>query len=74
MPQGRTLLVGNHSGQVPVDGLVIATAMMLDAEPPRLSRSMVEKWVPELPFVSVFFPRCGQVMGSPDNARRLPAE
>jgi 1-acyl-sn-glycerol-3-phosphate acyltransferase len=32
---------------------------------------MVEKWAQELPFVSVLFPRCGQVLGSPENARRL---
>jgi 1-acyl-sn-glycerol-3-phosphate acyltransferase len=71
VPQGRCLVVANHSGQIPIDGLVIGTALMLDAEPPRFPRSMVEKWSQELPFVSVFFPRCGQVLGSPDNARRL---
>lgn len=71
VPEGRVLLVANHSGQVPVDGLLIGTSLMLDAEPPRFPRSMVEKWSAELPFVSVFFPRVGQVVGSPDNARRL---
>jgi 1-acyl-sn-glycerol-3-phosphate acyltransferase len=71
LPPGRALIVANHSGQIPVDGLVIATALVLDAEPPRFPRSMVEKWSAELPFVSVFFPRCGQVLGSPENARRL---
>ncbi|MCZ7684460.1 MAG: acyltransferase family protein, partial [Sandaracinaceae bacterium] len=58
-------------GQIPIDGLIIGTALMLDAEPPRFPRSMVERWSAELPFVSVLFPRCGQVVGSPDNARRL---
>lgn len=71
VPDGRVLVVANHSGQIPVDGLLIGTALMLDAEPPRFPRSMVERWSAELPFVSVFFPRCGQVVGSPDNARRL---
>jgi 1-acyl-sn-glycerol-3-phosphate acyltransferase len=32
---------------------------------------MVERWSAELPFISVLFPRVGQVVGSPDNARRL---
>jgi len=71
LPKGRMLIVANHSGQIPVDGLVIATSLILDAEPPRFPRSMVEKWSAELPFVSVFFARCGQVMGAPENARRL---
>jgi len=45
--------------------------MFLDAEPPRLIRSMVEKWAQSLPFVSTFFSRVGQVVGVPENARRL---
>jgi 1-acyl-sn-glycerol-3-phosphate acyltransferase len=71
VPQGRVLLVANHSGQIPIDGLLIGASLVLDADPPRFPRSMVEKWSAELPFVSVFFPRVGQVVGSPDNARRL---
>ncbi len=71
VPMGRCLIVANHSGQIPMDGLIIGTAMMLDAEPPRFPRSMVEKWSAALPFISTFFPRAGQVVGSPDNARRL---
>jgi len=71
VPTGRTLVVANHSGQLPIDGLAIGAALMLDAEPPRFPRSMVEKWSAELPFVSVLFPRVGQVVGSPENARRL---
>ncbi len=71
IPSGRALVIANHSGQIPMDGLLIGASLMLDAEPPRFARSMVERWSAELPFVSVLFPRCGQVVGSPDNARRL---
>lgn len=71
LPQGRLLIIANHSGQVPLDGVIIGASLMLDATPPRFPRSMVEKWTAELPFVSMFFPRAGQVVGSPDNARRL---
>ena len=71
VPTGRVLLVANHSGQIPVDGLLIGAAMFLDAEPPRLTRSMVEKWSQTLPFVSTLFARLGQVVGVPQNARRL---
>ena len=71
LPRGRSLFIANHSGQVPLDGAMLGTALMLDAEPPRFARSMVERWSAELPFVSVIFPRLGQVIGTPENARRL---
>jgi 1-acyl-sn-glycerol-3-phosphate acyltransferase len=71
VPEGRVLIIANHSGQVPIDGLILGTSLMLDSAKPRFPRSMVERWSAELPFVSVLFPRCGQVVGSPDNARRL---
>lgn len=71
LPAGRMLVIANHSGQVPLDGAMLGTALMLEAEPPRFARAMVERWSAELPFVSVFFPRVGQVVGAPDNARRL---
>jgi 1-acyl-sn-glycerol-3-phosphate acyltransferase len=71
VPAGRVLLIANHSGQIPLDGAMIGTSMLLEHRPPRLLRSMVERWVPTLPFVSTFFSRCGQVVGTPENARRL---
>lgn len=71
VPEGRVLVIANHSGQIPIDGMMIGAALMLDAEPPRFPRSMVERWTVELPFVSTLFPRIGQVLGSPENARRL---
>ncbi|MBW2527197.1 MAG: acyltransferase family protein [Deltaproteobacteria bacterium] len=71
VPEGRVLLVANHSGQLPIDGLLIGATMFLDAEPPRLIRSMVEKWTATIPFVGTFFQRVGQVVGVPENARRL---
>ena len=70
---GRVLLVSNHSGQLPFDGLMIGAAMVLEHDPPRVVRSMVEKWIPRLPFVSVFMARVGQIVGTPDNCRRLLA-
>jgi 1-acyl-sn-glycerol-3-phosphate acyltransferase len=71
VPAGRVLIVANHSGQLPVDAVMIASALMLDADPPRFPRSMVETWTAELPFISTLYPRLGQVVGSPENARRL---
>jgi 1-acyl-sn-glycerol-3-phosphate acyltransferase len=73
VPKGRVLIVANHSGQLPFDAAMIGIALLTEpaANPPRAVRSMVEKWVPTLPFVSVFLSRLGQVVGTPENARRL---
>ncbi len=71
VPSGRVLLISNHSGQVPIDGALIGAAMFMDVEPPRFIRAMVEKWSQTLPFVSLLFSRVGQVVGVPENARRL---
>jgi 1-acyl-sn-glycerol-3-phosphate acyltransferase len=71
VPKGRVLLVANHSGQLPIDGALIGAAMFMDVEPPRFCRAMVEKWAQTLPFVSLLFSRVGQVVGVPENAKRL---
>ncbi|HEX7480920.1 MAG TPA: lysophospholipid acyltransferase family protein [Polyangiales bacterium] len=71
VPDGRALIVGNHSGQIPLDGMVIGLSMVLDSDRPRFPRAMVERWVSTLPFLSVWFPRIGQVLGTPENARHL---
>lgn len=71
VPDGRVLLISNHSGQVPLDAMAIACSLLLDRTPPRFVRSMVEKWTATLPFVSEFFPRVGQIVGVPENCLRL---
>jgi 1-acyl-sn-glycerol-3-phosphate acyltransferase len=71
IPDGKALLVANHSGQVPLDGIAVVATAFLDRSRPRLVRSMVHKWSPTVPFVSTFFTKSGQVMGLPENARRL---
>ena len=71
IPDGRVLIVGNHSGQIPLDGVVLAMSMLLDTDKPRMPRAMVERFVSTLPFFSVWFPKVGQVLGTPENARRL---
>jgi 1-acyl-sn-glycerol-3-phosphate acyltransferase len=70
---GRAIFVSNHSGQLPFDGLVIASAAFLEPPQPRLVRSMVEYFVPTVPFASYLFSRWGQITGTPENCRRLLA-
>lgn len=71
IPEGRVLLIANHGGQLPLDGMLIGTAMLLEATPPRLIRGMVERWAPSVPFVNTFFSRLGQMVGDQRNCREL---
>ncbi|MFW5740209.1 MAG: lysophospholipid acyltransferase family protein [Myxococcota bacterium] len=71
VPAGRVLIVPNHSGQFPLDGLVISVACMIEANPPRLLRAMAERWFSRLPYLSEIFARTGVVLGDPTNCRNL---
>ena len=67
VPAGKVLLVANHAGQLPFDGIMLGTAMLLEAEPPRIARGMAEYWVSELPWISVAAVRTGALVGTPRN-------
>jgi 1-acyl-sn-glycerol-3-phosphate acyltransferase len=71
IPDGRVLLVSNHGGQVPLDGMLIGAAMLLEGKTPRFTRAMIERWVPGLPFVNSIFNRMGQIIGDPRNCKQL---
>ncbi len=71
--EGRALVIANHSGQLPFDAAMLGVALTVEMDPPRYARALVEKWVPTLPFVSSFYARLGQVVGTPENCRRLLA-
>ncbi|AKT41154.1 lysophospholipid acyltransferase family protein [Chondromyces crocatus] len=71
IPEGRVLLVPNHAGQLPLDGIVIAVACLLRAGRPRLVRAMIERWFPKLPYVNEILTRSGAVLGDPVNCVNL---
>jgi 1-acyl-sn-glycerol-3-phosphate acyltransferase len=68
---GRALLVVNHSGQLPWDGAMVANAVMREHSSQRLVRTLFADWFPTLPFFSQMFVKCGQVLATEDNGRRL---
>ena len=71
VPDGRVLYIGNHGGQIPLDAMMAGLALLLESEPPRIARAMVERWVPTVPFVSSLFTRIGAMIGDPNNCRDL---
>ena len=68
---GRTLLVVNHSGQLPFDGMMLATGILNHHPAQRLVRTLYATWFPTLPFISDFLTKCGQVLATDDNGKRL---
>jgi 1-acyl-sn-glycerol-3-phosphate acyltransferase len=70
-PRGRAMLVGNHSGGLALDGMMVIASMFLEKEPPRLAQGMAEKFINRLPFMSLWSNRTGQLTGLPEHAVRL---
>lgn len=72
--RGRVMLVGNHSGGIAIDGMMVTCSMFFDMEPPRLAQGMAEKFLNRLPFASQISSRLGHLTGLPEHAERLLAE
>jgi 1-acyl-sn-glycerol-3-phosphate acyltransferase len=71
VPAGRVLVIANHAGQLPFDGAMLATALLLEAEPPRIARGMGEYWIPQIPGFSVLAARGGTLVGTPENCSMM---
>lgn len=70
-PTGPTIVVSNHSGTLPLDGMMLWADILLRTSPPRLPRAVADHFVPALPFINTFFSRAGMVPGSRANVRML---
>lgn len=71
---GPAVLAANHSGTLPVDGMMLWLDVLRNTDPPRTARPVADYFVSTLPFVSTLFARCGVVGGSRGNARALLEE
>ena len=69
--RGRALLIGNHSGGLPIDAGMLLASLFYDFEPPRYVHGMVEYFAQKWPFVSTWFSRLGQLPGLPEHAIRI---
>ena len=69
--EGRAMLIGNHSGGIPVDAGMIFASIFFELNPPRHAHGMVEKFAQNLPFLSSLFSRIGQLTGLPEHAEQI---
>jgi 1-acyl-sn-glycerol-3-phosphate acyltransferase len=68
---GGAMLVGNHSGGVALDGMLVLASMFFEMEPPRLAQGMADKFLAKFPFSAQLTSRLGQFTGLPEHAARL---
>jgi 1-acyl-sn-glycerol-3-phosphate acyltransferase len=69
--EGRCIVVANHSGALPLDGLMLRAALRIEHPQKRDLRWLAEDFVYYLPFAGVFMNRVGAVRACPENAERL---
>ena len=72
VPTGRVLFIANHAGNtIPWDGATLMMSLLLEAQPPRFPRGMVEFYLPKIPWWNELIYRSGSVVGTPENCVRL---
>lgn len=68
---GRVLLVPNHSGQLPMDGVMIGCALATNPHGPRAARAMIERFFPTVPYLGNILNSWGAVIGDPINCVKM---
>lgn len=68
---GRVALVANHSGAIPFDGIMLATALRREHPSQRTLRWLAEDFVFHFPFAGAYLNRLGAVRACQENAERL---
>ena len=65
------VIVSNHSGQIAIDAMLVSMAFVLEIQPPRVLRQMVERFFTKIPFVNILASEGGAVLGDRKNCQKL---
>ncbi|EDM76246.1 acyltransferase domain protein [Plesiocystis pacifica SIR-1] len=68
--RSRGLIIGNHSGGIGMDALMLFHALLVN-EPPRLAHAMAEYFFSTTPFAGMMLNRVGHLTGLPQHAKLL---
>jgi 1-acyl-sn-glycerol-3-phosphate acyltransferase len=68
---GSVLIIGNHSGQLPIDAILLGYALITNKHAPRVPKGMYERFVPQVPFISMLFSQWGGTLGDPENCEKM---
>ena len=69
--EGRCLVISNHSGQLPFDGMLVGYAMLSNPDAPRAPKAMIERFLPSVPFIGNWLSSVGAVIGDPVNCTKM---
>lgn len=70
-PKGRLLIIPNHTGQLPIDAMILGYVLVTNKHAPRAAKGMMERLIPKLPLISSWFSQMGGVVGDPVNCQRM---
>lgn len=65
------MVVSNHTGQLPFDGLLLTMAFLMEVDPPRILRAMVERFLAGFPFLGEMAAHSGFILGDRQNCLYL---
>jgi 1-acyl-sn-glycerol-3-phosphate acyltransferase len=65
------MVVSNHTGQLPIDGMLITIAFVFDIAPARVLRGMIERFMASLPFLADLTAQTGSILGDRSNCNYL---
>ena len=68
---GRVLIIPNHSGQLPMDGIMVGCALATNPNGPRAARAMIERFFPTVPYLGNLLNSWGAVIGDPINCVKM---
>ncbi|WP_286219868.1 lysophospholipid acyltransferase family protein [Marinobacter apostichopi] len=71
--KGPVLIIANHSGQLPIDGILIGYALASRKNSPRMPRAMIERFFPTVPWLGNLLNEVGAVLGDPVNCAKMLA-
>ena len=71
--EGPVLIIANHSGQLPIDGLLIGYALASREKDARIPRAMIERFFPTVPWLGNLLNEVGAVLGDPVNCAKMLA-
>ncbi len=72
--EGPAILAPNHSGTLPLDGVMLWADVVRHGDPPRVPRIAVDLFVPRLPLVFTAFARSGAIGGDRTTVSRVLAD
>lgn len=67
IPDQKLMLVSNHSGQLPFDGIMLTMSYFLHAPSPHIPRGMAERFLMKLPFLGKLTSETGGILGDRKN-------